>query len=238
MPHVTLTEMEQRGCNRCWYLQKATSWCCRINCVTDNIEREERWRREHSYYYAARHGANWMRIAEKRKIGAEKAMETKRRQKRESDEKRRRLYDLGKSDKEIAAALGVSVSTIKNWRHEQDLPNNAPERRGMPPVDEKERQRRLDAYNATNNDRQAADLIGVSYSTFNHWRTRIEGLPARCRVSGCCGYYLTKEENEQRMNAYNCTDTDGQAAEMCGTSSKAFRSWRRRAGLPPKYGQK
>lgn len=40
------------------------------------------------------------------------------------EEKRLALYRQGLMDKEIAAVLGVSASTVKSWRHNRGLPGH------------------------------------------------------------------------------------------------------------------
>ncbi len=53
---------------------------------------------------------------------------------RELEKELRRFYDLGYTDKKIAAALGVSVKEVRDWRSERYLyPNQATRKKKVDP---------------------------------------------------------------------------------------------------------
>lgn len=41
----------------------------------------------------------------------------------------RALYNQGKTDKQIAEAIGVNYNTVRKWRHQNGLPTKYPRRR-------------------------------------------------------------------------------------------------------------
>ena len=81
------------------------------------------------------------------------------------------LYDQGKSDAEIAAAMGCVKGTVMDWRHRKGLAPNV--NRAKQKINY-ESVRRL--YMAGLSDRMIAKTIGCSLPPIGRWRRR-EGLP-------------------------------------------------------------
>lgn len=174
MPHMTVEQMEQRGCSKCWYLQKATSWCLRYNCVKDNIARARKWRDEQ-----AQDRADMKKPAKRNeRLEAKKAENAARRA--AEHEARLALYREGYSDTEIAERRGVTQSSIRSWRMNQDLPANKRlkpiERQTLSRCNPEEHARRLAICRECDSDREAARRIGIGRTAYQKWRKN-NGLP-------------------------------------------------------------
>lgn len=81
------------------------------------------------------------------------------------------LYDQGKSDKEIAAALECSAEAIRGWRRRRELPANFPR---APSLDTRGVR---ELYMAGLNDGEIARRVGCTRNAVYVWRKR-ERLPA------------------------------------------------------------
>ena len=88
------------------------------------------------------------------------------------------LYDQGKSDGEIAAAMGCIKDTVMHWRKSMELPPNRhkPHRK----ID-RERVRAL--YMRGLNDQEIAKEMNISHQSVSNWRNE-NGLPRNYRKNG------------------------------------------------------
>ena len=172
MPYMTYEQMQEHGCSKCYFLQKATSWCCRSNCVTDQAKIVD---------------ADLRRMAADRAAlgkkplnpSAQKAPESRRTASEAEHSRRLELYKQGLPDVAIAKACGVTKKTISNWRGQHKLP--VIRHGGTPPMQERdpaEYERRMKVYHTAANDAEAGRLIGLTQSAFRNWRHRY-GLPSR-----------------------------------------------------------
>ena len=91
----------------------------------------------------------------------------------EQNQERRKLYDIGLSDREIAAKLVTHRATISYWRKVHGLAAHFPHRTLS---NEKETER-LGLYYSKLNDGQIARSLGLSIHTVLTWR-RSRKLPA------------------------------------------------------------
>lgn len=238
MPYINDTA--PRGCERCDYYQKATHWCLRYNCVQDNMARAQKWKEERAAQISAamahidHRGESWLEMDRKRKERMAAMFEARMQNKQKRDERRRRLYDLKLPDETIARLEGVSASAIRHWRFDMGLPMIAPKKpAGLPPVPPAEHARRLEAYNSTSSDGEAARMLCMSLNTFRYWRQGA-GLKSKYERHAKHGTRLTPAEHARRVAAYNATTSDSKAGALVGLSSKAFCKWRNLAGLPSK----
>lgn len=103
-----------------------------------------------------------------------------------SVDKARRLYDQGITDREIAAEMGASYSTVHRWRLAAQLPPKSAKHKRRCKFDET-LARKL--YDDGLSDQKIADQVGASFQSISRWRIR-NGLPSnyiakgvkRCRV--------------------------------------------------------
>lgn len=91
--------------------------------------------------------------------------------------------------------------------------------------------RRIEAYQSTGSDGEAARLLRLPHITFAYWRMR-RGLPAKHPRPG--NAILSRAEQARRLAAYRKSETDGEAARALGMPRPAFRSWRDLQGLAAK----
>ena len=85
------------------------------------------------------------------------------------DERARKLWEQGKTDPEIASALGVSKGCVWHWRNRAGLPSV--EYRTRPKgINWEETGRRMLENGAT--DREIAETVGRSPATVCLWRKR------------------------------------------------------------------
>lgn len=142
-------------------------------------------------------------------------------------EKRKKLYNKGLNDKQIAEKIGLGVSAITEWRKRSNLPaNNRPNKK----IPEKEHQKRLKYYNLGMNDRQIGEKVGLSKEGIYHWRKRND-LPANDKPFS----KISNKKHQKRMELYNKGLTDEQIAEKVEISKYGIRSWRYRNNLPSNY---
>ncbi|MFO7881762.1 MAG: helix-turn-helix domain-containing protein [Kosmotogaceae bacterium] len=84
----------------------------------------------------------------------------------EEEHWRRKLYDRGLNDKEIAMRVGLTASAIGAWRRRQGLPSHG---KGQG-LDDKEEKRRRELYDQGLSDREIARELDVSYAAIAQWR--------------------------------------------------------------------
>ena len=89
--------------------------------------------------------------------------------------------------------------------------------------------RRIEAYQSTGSDGEAARLLGMPHNTFSTWRIR-RTLPAKHPRPG--RPVLGRHEQARRLAAYHNAPTDGEAAELLGMPQPTFRAWRALQRLP------
>lgn len=159
MPHMTIHEIIEHGCNGCDFFQSCSSWCLRFSCVGAATGTTKR----NASAGKPRFKDEALRLSTRSSLTAEDEM------------RRRELHAAGKSDNEIAEIVGVKPSAISSWRASRNLEANAPPRWRLT-KDEKER--RMQAYLDFGNDSAAADAVGISRSTFQKWRA-YNGLPLK-----------------------------------------------------------
>lgn len=92
-----------------------------------------------------------------------------------------------------------------------------------------EHTRRVAAYHATRSDQEAADALGMSRERFRQWRNDND-LP----IKGGRPSRLSADEHASRREAYDLTDSDGEAAKLLGISRGRFNAWRESQHLPAK----
>lgn len=91
--------------------------------------------------------------------------------------------------------------------------------------------RRIEAYQTTGSDGEAARTLQLAHNTFSLWRIR-RGLPTKHPKPG--NPVLSKPEQARRLAAYHAHASDGEAASALRMSRPAFRSWRNLHGLSAK----
>lgn len=91
--------------------------------------------------------------------------------------------------------------------------------------------RRIEAYQSTGSDGDAARSIDLAIPAFVAWRMR-RALPAKHPAPG--NPVLSKIEQQRRLAAYRSNATDGDAARELNMPRAAFRAWRDLQQLPAK----
>ena len=91
--------------------------------------------------------------------------------------------------------------------------------------------RRIETYQCTGSDGEAARSLRMPHNTFSTWRIR-RALPAKHPRPG--DPVLSTAEHARRLAAYNAHATDGEAANALGLPRPAFRTWRDLQELPAK----
>lgn len=91
--------------------------------------------------------------------------------------------------------------------------------------------RRIEAYQESGSDGEAARALGLPHNTFSFWRMR-RGLPAKHPRPGQA--VLSRAEQKRRRDAYRRHGTDAEAADELSMPRTAFRAWRNLNGLPAK----
>ncbi len=94
---------------------------------------------------------------------------------KEKETERRRLYNLGLSDGEIAERSRPKVNphAVLGWRRARGLP---PNRKRLSPLPKEQEELRLDLYKQGLNDAEIAKITGRSQPAICYWR-RFRGLP-------------------------------------------------------------
>lgn len=104
-------------------------------------------------------------------------------------------------------------------------------------ISKKTNARRIRAYHEHDTDAAAARSLGLTPITFRQWRAKA-GYPAKV-VGKPAGVpnrkpYLPADVVAKRIEVYNETDDDAQAAHWLGLTVNGFRRWRVAAGLKAK----
>lgn len=94
----------------------------------------------------------------------------------------RQLYDQGLGDGDIAKKLGVSRTSIVNWRQNNSLPRNKEEERKCVRITDN----RMELYEMGLNDKEIAEAVGVGKDSVYKWRKR-NGLPPNATRGGSKG---------------------------------------------------
>lgn len=138
-----------------------------------------------------------------------------------------KMYKEGHSDKEIAAAVGVSPATIGTWRVKRKLKSIWAGPKRYSGFDTK---KALALYKQGKNDGEISEAVGVSRQTIGSWRHEM-GLPAHAAGPGV-GY---KYDWDKALALYDKGYTDKQIGKALGCSFKTVNKWRRRNNLPSKH---
>lgn len=78
----------------------------------------------------------------------------------------RKMYDKGAHDSEIAKKLEVSLTTIANWRRDNDLPSNNPHRQRK--KSQEKRKLILDLHKQDYTNKQIAEIVGYKIGSVNN----------------------------------------------------------------------
>lgn len=144
---------------------------------------------------------------------------------------RRAAYESTRTDREAAAAAGVSKAAFSKWREYRLLP--AKPKTPRPRASDAEVLRWFVAWEMTNNDREAAELLGMSYCGFNVRRRRWLRVPAHnVPTIGHRGRLIRGREEERRMAVYRLGLSDREAAKILGIHRASFQGWRGYRKLP------
>ena len=138
-----------------------------------------------------------------------------------------KMYKEGRSDREIAAAVGVSPTTIGTWRVKRKLKSIwvMPKRYGS-----FDTQKALELYKQGKNDGEISVAVGVSRQTIGTWRHEL-GLPPHAAGPGV----VYKYDWDKALTLYDKGCTDEQIAKALGCKPDTVYKWRRRESLPTKY---
>lgn len=90
----------------------------------------------------------------------------------EEEKERRKLYDQGLTDQEIAESLYLSKHAVYNWRRRRGLPANSTQ--GGKEYDHR---RRLNYWRQGLVDKEIANRVGVTTGAISQWRWK-HGLKA------------------------------------------------------------
>lgn len=131
---------------------------------------------------------------------------------------RMELYKQGLSDYEIASIVGVSQSTICNWRKKRNLPSNKTLR------DNEGHKEKLELYNKGYKDEEIADKLNLTLQAIRDWRKKYK-LDKNKKPPG-----LTDREHTEirRLKMIEDGYTARQIADAEGVGIKAIHNWMRR----------
>ena len=129
-------------------------------------------------------------------------------------------YEKGKSDQEIATAVGLRNYQVRLWRKARGLECNI--RRRISESTETEIER---LYWMGLTDGKIAREVGFNAQRIFEWRKR-NGLPPNVNSR------MTEEERAQRMEHYRSGMTDKEIAAAEGVSRRAIEKWREVNELP------
>jgi hypothetical protein len=144
--------------------------------------------------------------------------------------RRLELYELGQSDREIAAAEGVPRRVISAWRRFNKLSKHADPVRTTRQIKSSDRQA---LYERGLSDEEIAREQGVSTTSVRCWR-QYWGLPvnyAPCRKE-------EKRRSAERLDLYRKGLGDCAIADLQGVSPSAVKEWRHHYGLSSNNSQK
>lgn len=136
------------------------------------------------------------------------------------------MHDKGALDVEIAAEMGVDLSTVISWRRRHNLPRNGCA----------ETKKRIDyaevemLYKGGANDKEIADAMGVSSKVVWKWR-HDKCLPANRGL-------VSKIDNDAAQRLYNSGASDAEIGAALGVSRKVVFRWREKRELPANYGRR
>lgn len=102
----------------------------------------------------------------------------------------RRLYNQGLGDGDIAKKLGISRTSIVNWRQNNSLPRNGEEEWKCGRITDN----RMELYEMGLNDKEIAEEVGVGKDSVYKWRKR-NGLPPNATRGGSKGWKMISEED-------------------------------------------
>lgn len=142
------------------------------------------------------------------------------------DKEALRLWGEGKTDREIAEALGVTRSGVGNWRVRNGLPCNE-DRCGPKTLWDMELARRLYDEDAT--DSEIADAVGLSRQAVARWRKQ-NGLPSKHQPVGSARALSVDLDELRRLHAEGCSDAE--IAERLGFGRAWIGELRMRLNLP------
>lgn len=136
-----------------------------------------------------------------------------------------RLWCEGKTDREIAEALGVTRNGVGHWRVRNGLPCNE-DRCGPKPFWDAELARKLYDENAT--DSEIADAVGLSRQAIARWRKQ-NGLQSKHQPGSAKAVGVDLDEL-RRLHAEGCSDAE--IAEKLGFGRAWIGELRMRMNLP------
>lgn len=152
---------------------------------------------------------------------------------------RRRLYDLGLSDRQVAARQGLDCSTILGWRKRQGLPP-----RKAHTVLPWEEEKRLALYKLRWSDGKIAKECGCHPTSIYEWR-KSRNLPAHVGDAaltlgrkGPKGKIVNPARHAKMLELYHARCSDAEVARQVGIFSQSVYAWRKRNGLPRIAGKK
>lgn len=138
-----------------------------------------------------------------------------------------KMHKQGASDREIAAAVGVSPSTIYVWRVKHGIKSGYVKPKRYASFDT---QKALELYKEGKSDREIGEVVGVSRQTVGSWRNGC-GLPPIKPGPGVVFQY----DWDRALTLYDRGYTDAQIADAIGCKWQTVVKWRRREGLPSKH---
>lgn len=87
----------------------------------------------------------------------------------------RMMYDEGMGDRQIAAEMGCSPCTVRNWRLREGLAGNTGRQRTSPEAVQERRRQMMTLWKQGLDDRQISDRMQLNVKTVRKWR-RERGL--------------------------------------------------------------
>lgn len=158
-------------------------------------------------------------------LGIEKESDNKPKQSRTkwNQELARNLYESGKTAREIAEAVGVSLTTINCWVS-RNYKDRAAELRT-----EREKDF-MELWDKGLNDNQISMVTGFSAPTVHLWRKK----------NGLSVNVTTKKSKitDRRMEFYRAGFSDEEIADKVHATINAIAKWRGRRNLPPNRKEK
>lgn len=143
----------------------------------------------------------------------------------EREDQRRRLYDSGKTDGEIAAVEGCGRATIFDWRKRNRLPRV---RASFHWMNRDEDAERFALWKQGLSDAEIARLSNITFNGVCRWR-KTRNLKRNAPQSYL---RLSAEENKRRCTLYGQGLSDSDMAKILGITALAVHDWRKRRGWP------
>lgn len=143
---------------------------------------------------------------------------------KQTREIRMTLWQNGWFDAEIALFEGCGETTIRRWRHQNQLQANGRTKNTLPAAT------MLNAIDSTMTDQEAAALLGLTKHQVFLWR-RKNGISARHNQDTL--RFGRSKRDLRRWEAYVLATSSGEMAKLLDLPHSAVTRWMRTKNLPP-----